>query len=226
MSQEACQGQAKPVHLIALIVRAEDRIALVVHGSARWQAIPGYTLLPIEFPGATLEGDETPDRASTATALGMQTLGCPVRLIASHTVYGPSATRHIARLPIQPGEDPAPLLRVERIAPEERADGVTLRPVILRAYRAAAVGAVKPGSALAGVLWLPPGAMKRALRGLPFADLLALDGVRWQPNAGCALPENAFAYMPSEYGERFLLRALAKYGPDAVLQGENNGVGF
>jgi hypothetical protein len=227
MSQKACLEQPHPVQLLSLILPAEGCLALIVHGPARWQATPGYTLLPVEFPGATRGPGETP--AEAALELGMRTLGCPIRISSSQVVYGSSAARRIDRVSILPGEDPVPLLRVERMAPEEEehGDGVVLRPVRLRTYLAATVGDAKPRPELSGLLWLPTDALRGAVRGLPFAELLAYGGVRWQPSTRSALPENAFVYMPSEYGERFLLRALAKYGPHAVLQGEdNNGVGF
>lgn len=224
MNQEACQGQPEPVYLISLIFQVEGCLGLIVHGANRWQAIPGYTLLPAEFPGATLAPDETPETA--AEVLARRTLSCAARIASSRTIYGPSVRRRIDRLGAEPGEDPVPLLRDQRILPEEREDGIVLRSVVLRAYLAVATGATKPCSDLAGLLWLPPDALRASLRGLPFAELLAREGVRWQPSEASLLPENAFVFVPSEYGERFMLRALAKYGPDAVLQGENNGVGF
>jgi len=224
MSQKACQEQPKPLNMLSLILHVDGRLALIAHSAERWQATPGYTMIPVEFPGATLQPDENLTEAASALAKG--TLGCSLHIVRSQTVYGPSATRRIDRLDAMPGEDPTPLLRVERMTPEERADGVVLRPVMLRAYLIASAVKANPCPAHNGLLWLPPEALRVAVRGLPFSELLALEGVRWQPSTQYALPENAFVYVPSEYGERFLLRALAKYGPDAVLQGENNGVGF
>ncbi|HEV8192914.1 MAG TPA: hypothetical protein VGP82_15725 [Ktedonobacterales bacterium] len=224
MSQKACQEQSQPFQILSLILHAEDRLALIVHGSERWQATSGYSLLPMEFPSAPLEPGETPSAA--AAALGMRALGGLIRIVSSKTVYGPSAARRIDRLGLLPDEDPVPLLRIERMTPEEHGDDIVLRPVLLRAYLAATTGGVKPGPEFSGLLWLPPDVLRIAVRGLPFEELLAYKGVRWQASARSPFPENAFVYVPAEYGERFLLRALAKYGPHAVLQGENNGVGF
>jgi hypothetical protein len=224
MSHKACQEQPKPLHRFSLVLHVEGRLALMVHGPERWQAMPGYTMIPVEFPGAMLGTGET--LAETASALGIRTLGCPIRIVSSQTMYGSSATRRIDRVDIPPGEEPVPLLRVERMAPEEHEDGVALRPVHVQAYLAVMAGGAEPHLEHSGVLWLPPEALRVAVRGLAFAELLALEGVRWQPPIEWTLPENAFVYVPSEYGERFLLRALAKYGPHAVLQGETHGVGF
>lgn len=224
MSQKACQEQPKPLYMLSLILHVDGRLALIAHGQERWQATPGYTMIPVEFPGVTLQPDE--NLAEAASALAMRAFGRSIRIVSSQTVYGPSATRRIDRLDSLQGEDPMPVLRVERMTPEERADGVLLRPVMLRAYLTAITGGADPCHAQNSLLWLPPEALRVAVRGLPFSELLALEGVRWRPSAQYTLPENAFVYVPSEYGERFLLRALAKYGPDAVLQGENNGVGF
>jgi hypothetical protein len=210
--------------MFSLILHVEGRLALMVHGPERWQATPGYTMIPVEFPATVLETGETLTEA--ATALGIRGFGRPVGIVSSEATYGSSATRRIARLDIPSGEAPVPLLLVERMAPEEHDDGVVLRPVHVRAYLAGIADGADPHPELGGMLWLPPEALRAAVRGLPFSELLALEGVRWQPSEDWPLPENAFVYVPSEYGERFLLRALAKYGPHAVLQGENNGVGF
>lgn len=224
MSHKACQEQSKPLHMFSLILHVEGRLVLMVHGPERWQATPGYTLLPVEFPGALLGADAT--LAEAASALGIRTLGYPIHIVSSRTMYGSSATRRIDRIDILPSEEPVPLLRVERMAPEEHEDGVVLRPVHVQTYLAVMTGGAESYPEHSGVLWLPPEALRIAVRGLPFAALLALEGVRWQPSIAWTLPENAFVYVPSEYGERFLLRALAKYGPHAVLQGETHGVGF
>jgi hypothetical protein len=227
MREEACQGQQgqmEPAQLASLILHQEGHLALIVRGRERWQATAGYTLLPLEFPGAAPQPGEAP--AEAAAALGPHMLGCPVRVYSSRTVYGPSAAHRVDRIGILPQEGPVPLLRVERMAPEEREGGIALRPVVLRGYLAVATGQAASGADLAGLLWLTPSALRLAVRGLFFTELLAQEDVHWQPAERCAVPEDAFAYVPSEYGERFLLRALAKYGPHAVLQGANDGAGI
>jgi hypothetical protein len=58
---------------------------------------------------------------------------------------------------------------------------------------------------------------------MPISDLFATSDAAWQPSASAALPGDALAYVPGDYGERYLLRVVAKYGPEALFQGGADG---
>jgi hypothetical protein len=73
-----------------------------------------------------------------------------------------------------------------------------------------------------GLLWLGPGALRAAVRGMPLADLLAMRSVEYEPSKQDTPPDDMLVFVPSEYGERYLLRVAAKYGPEAVFGEERD----
>jgi hypothetical protein len=73
---------------------------------------------------------------------------------------------------------------------------------------------------ITAALWLTPAALRAVVRGLPLAELLGRADVRCQALGGEQPPDDALAYMPSEQGERYLLRAAAKYGAPAIFGGD------
>lgn len=93
-----------------------------------------------------------------------------------------------------------------------------MQRAIVRAYRAALSGEPQAGDGASGVLWLAPAALRLVMRGAALAELLALPTVAYQPARDVVLPDDAFVYAPAEYGERALLRIVAKYGPTALFQ--------
>lgn len=223
-----------PLRLLALAIARQGRLALLAGGRARWQRNAGYTFVPLELPGIVQEPLATPH--TTADGLGRRALGRTARLIASRQLYGPSEQHRIDRLSALPDDEPLPLLRLERTAPLHVAATPTLRRVVVTVYRARLAGPpaltsaadAADGEGAAGLLWLTPDALRLAMRGMPVAELLARPEVEWLP-AGLGgardelLPDDALIYVPAEYGERHLLRLVAKYGPEALFQGDDTG---
>jgi hypothetical protein len=213
-----------PQTLVAAIVTQGDRLALIAAGRARWQATSGYTFVPIELPSAALD-----PHASLADAISRITeglLGQLGRPLASAQLYGPSQRHAIDRLDAALEEPPLPVLRLERAtALDSGADaspgtGLAFRRVLVRAYRVVLAGDARPGAGIAGILWGTPQVLRLAMRGLPMSELLARTDIRWQAGEDSPLPEDALAYVPSDYGERHLLRVVAKYGAQAVFQAD------
>jgi hypothetical protein len=143
--------------------------------------------------------------------------------VASTHLYGPSEAHAIDRLDAGLEESPLPLLRLDRVLPLETGEGSGFRRVRVHAYLAALAGDAQPQAGTTGILWAAPQAVRAAMRGLPMGELLARADVRWQAYEPVRLPEDALAYMPGDYGERQLLRMVAKYGPEPLLQGGKEG---
>lgn len=222
------------VHICALVAARAGRLALVLGAPQHWREAVGYTLIPAELPGEQVAAHA--DLVPLLNALALRWLGSPAQPLPNQQVYGPSARHAIDRLPpdltTRTG-DPQPLLRLDRAVPrddldaapdgtEVTADGSlpqhpAVVPVVVRAYRVALSAAATPGAATAGILWLPPAAVRLALRGMPLGELFAAPAVEWQPTAHTALPDDAFIYVPADHGERHLLRIAAKYGPRALF---------
>lgn len=208
-----------PMCLISLIIAAGGRVALVIGHRERWLPQAGYTFVPLELPGGPAEPGAT-DR-DLVDRLARHWLGQPGQLVPSAWTYGPTAAHAIDRVRVAPAGsgEPSPLLRLERMVPEEPASGPGLRTVAVRAYRAALDGPAQPGPAVAGILWLTPEALRVAVRGVPLSDLLERDDVRAQLVEPPAELEEALIYVPAEYGERYLLRVMAKYGQGVIFRG-------
>lgn len=217
MLWQQASDDVPPQRLVSLAVARDGRLALAVAGSDRWRESQGYVFMPAELPGATLDG---PDLDPALAALALRVFGRPARVQSSRHIYGPSAAHAIDRLAPMPDERTVPLLRLERGTPLDTGGTVGLRRVELRCYLGRLEGDPAPAPEIAGILWTAPAALRSAMRGLPFADLLALRGIEWQPRADHALPDDAFVYVPGEYGERHLVRIAAKYGPAALFQAE------
>jgi hypothetical protein len=166
----------------------------------------------VHLPGSLVQ--------ETIALLAQALLGQPARLLASVRLYGPSEAHAIDRLDATLEEAPLPLLRLERATPLENGDEPGLRRVRMRIYLAALTGNARPQTDTAGILWAAPQALRAAMRGLPMGELLARTDVCWQPCEGVRLPDDALAYVPGDYGERQLLRVVAKYGPEALIQGK------
>jgi hypothetical protein len=210
-------GEQRAEHLLALLVVRAGRVALVLGGAQRWQREPGATLIPLELPGGRLVPGVPLARA--VSGIAERWLSVPAHIVPSATRYGPSA-RHAVDRSMSPAEPLAPEVSLTRMAPGERAES-DLRPVTMHIYRAALEGPdqdVVPGPWCAGLLWLTLDALRRVVRGLPLAELLAEADAGYQPAHDRAPPDDALIYLPSEYGERYLLRVAAKYGPEAIME--------
>lgn len=206
------------VHLYSLIIAQSGRLALAVAQPQHWHASAGYTFIPAELPGGVFADDTPLLQATDQTARHF--IGQSVELVASNYLYGPSAIHAIDRLDAATEVPPLPLLRLSRKLPMERSsdNAHILSSVTVRAYLARPAHPVRPGPEAAGLLWLAPRALRQVMLGQSFADLLAQPGVMWDATEDIALPEDAFIYVPSDYGERHIVRIVAKYGRDALFQ--------
>ncbi len=95
------------------------------------------------------------------------------------------------------------------------------REQIVRVYLATLPAGSRSPAAPGAWLWLGADGLRHAMRGLLLAELLALPQTEWHTPPATPLPDDAFVYVPSEYGERHLLRILAKYGHAAVFQADS-----
>jgi hypothetical protein len=220
------EPQIEPLRLVSLVVRRGARLALVIVG-ASWRETESYTLIPVAFPGDQHEPSAT--LADTLRRIACERLGGPARVVSSPHVYGPSPQHAIDRLAdgeSSPQPVPRPLLRLERGMPLEMPSSDAPAPGAFRLVRVCAYLADSPSSIDpppgVGILWLTLGALRLALRGAAFADLLTSDAVIWLPGPDVSLPENAFLYVASEFGERHVLRIAAKYGSDRLFHQEDS----
>lgn len=215
-----------PLRLLALALARGGRLGLLLGGPSHWQRTSGYTLVPAELPGGVQEPDS--DARTALEALARELLGQPAQVRGSRQLYGPSAAHTMDRLPAGPEDAPLPVLRFERTMPLYVAATPVVRRVVVSVYRVRLAGPPLPHAETAGLLWLSPAALRLAMRGTPLAELLAHDGACWHTdpagaaNLAVALPDDTFIYVPGEYGERHLLRLVAKYGPDALFQSEDD----
>lgn len=217
-----------PRTICSLVVARGGLLALIVGGSERWWEMDGYTFMPAELPAGELDPAMTVGTLPRVlAAIAQRGLGCEGEPLSSEVMYGPSTRHAIDKLALASDDDaPAllPLLQLERGMPlgeQENAGSAEthgtrgLTPfgrVIVRVYRVALAAEAQPGAEAAGLLWLAPKALRVALLGAPLAELLTQPGVEWQAAARVSLPDDAFIFVPADYGERHLLRIAAKYG--------------
>lgn len=230
-------GVGPALRVIALVVVQDGAVALSLGTSDRWRADVGYTFMPLEWPGVALGDGIARDLTRAEETIGpipgamegegavagiidgiaRAHLGQSARVCRGRWCYGASAAHAVDRRQAAPEGVPGPLLEVLRALPVGHTGMSALRPVVVRAYRGALAGPAAPGPGTAGLVWLSLDALRRAIGGMPLAELRALPGARCQMLEDAAAQDDAFIYVPGDYGERFLLRAAAKYGAEAVL---------
>lgn len=209
--------EAQSSATVALLVTRGDRVALILAGPQQCHERDGYTFLPAELPGSAAEAPDDPQE--DATRICGRYLSRVPTLRSSRRLYGPSPRHAIDVLPLQDMRAPLPLLQLVRFSPIEP-DSEAPRQVTLRVYLTETSGDVGPAAGVGGLLWLTPRALRTALLGAPLADLLAEKAAELQNGPGVRFPANAFVYVPSEYGERHIVRIAAKYGTEALFQSE------
>lgn len=216
MTNDVTDGE--PVELISAIIVRSGRVALVVGGPELWRAQPGYTLVPLELPGGPRRNGES---ARFAVArICREALGVEARMLTSRQIYGPTPTHRMDKLSDEAEGVPLPLLRFGRAVLYESSEGDRIRSLVVRAYLTRIHDNPIFEPTTCGALWSSPEALGALLRGIPAAAMDSLPrGVDWSQNPSCPLPPDAFFYVPSEYGERQLVRLIAKYG-HGVLNGE------
>jgi hypothetical protein len=200
------------LRLVALAALRGGRVLLVIPGATCWRAESGYTLVPLELPGGIAEESEADEQALARVVRVSLGVGC--RLGATGWTYAPSA-RHAVDRAAAPRGRRAPLAETTRLLPANAGHPVP-RPLVARIYRGELLAEPRPAMC-AAALWLTPGALRAVVRGLPFNELRARTDVRWNALGGGQPPADALIYLPSEYGERYLLRAAAKYGAQALF---------
>lgn len=210
-----------PEALVAAVIARAGKIALLAAGPERWQSTLGYTLIPIELPGGPVEAEEAP--ASALARHCARLVGGVVRACSSRATYGPSPAHRIDRLARDDDDAPYPLLRYTRGMTTDAVEDVSVRAAVIRGYLTVAEDTPTPSASLAGLLWLTPEALRIAVRGIPFGEVGGLSGgAEWLAGVAHPLPDDAFIYVPGDFGERHLLRIVAKYGRRA-LESEDDG---
>ena len=199
--------------LVALAALHGGRALFVLQGAARWRSEGGYTFVPLELPGGPALDDMSDEESLTRIVL--TSLGVQSRLVATEWTYAPSVRHAVDRSTVT-REQVAPLALTSRMIPVHDAREPGLRPLTARIYRGELLG-TPCSTTHAAALWLTPAALRGIVRGLPLAEVLGRSDVRGEPLGGEQPPEDALVYLASEYGERYLLRAAAKYGVRAVF---------
>jgi hypothetical protein len=211
-----------PTEAIAVLVTHDERVALVLGAPARWRPSGASVLVPLGLPGE-LEVAGSVAGVDDALALATRTLGGALEFIPSTWTYGPTAQHAVDRWPAASPD--APFIQFTRLDPPADVASTSPLAVITRVYLARLTGDLKPSPALtSGVVWLPMSALRLAVGGLWLDDLLELEGVSLAPTAGVSLPAQALIYTPSDFGERQILRACAKYGEAILFPGSGEGM--
>jgi hypothetical protein len=216
----SCEQPSAPDNapdLVALIAAGAGRIALLLGALTRWVREPGCTLVPVELPAGPVAPYPSVEQAIAAHA--RHWLGAEALPRAHPWRYGPSARHAVDRARVATVAVPAPLVLVPRLVPDEGAS-TGARQLTIGMYHVALTEEPRPGGGSAGLLWLPFETLRQVVRGLPLTDALTHEGVELVAASGKDPPPDALLYLPADYGERYLLRVLAKYGSGVLLQAE------
>lgn len=216
--------------LVAAVIVRDGALALLAPPAVHWRTDPESTFVPVEFPGTSLtEGQAVSDALAR---LGERLFGQPLRAFTSPRTYGASAAHAIDRIPYAGKAAARPLAVLERFTPadwgaSEDVAGehpASLRRVLIEQFIAApAHEPLRHTPASAALLWLPLPALRQVVRGVSLRELLAREGVTVAESHAGTLDPDAVVYLPSEYGERYLLRVVAKYGDQILRQGGRYG---
>ena len=204
---------------VALLAVRGQQVALALAPQSRWHDLYGRQMARLEFPSAPHTTDAEPQ--AEALALANRFYGRFASPLPSRWTYGPSPRHAVDRSPA--ALTTAPFLRSERMLPLDQEQGQPPRLVANEVYRAtlATSGAVSPDAldpqVIAAILWLPLAALRPLVSGAPLDELRAMAGVQIEQAHGPRLPDDALLYLPSDYGERQLLRIAAKYGASALF---------
>lgn len=206
---------------VALLAVRGQRLALTLAPQSRWHDLYGRQMARLEFPNAPHSVGAEPQ--AEALALAQRVYGRAASPLPTRWTYGPSARHAVDRSPATPST--APFLRSERMLPLDREQGQPLHLVAIEVYRAtltaSGADALDP-QITAATLWLPQAALRPLVSGAPLDELRATEGVEIEYAHGPRLPEDALLYLPSDYGERHLLRIAAKYGARALFAASAN----
>ncbi|HZC06410.1 MAG TPA: hypothetical protein VE338_12305 [Ktedonobacterales bacterium] len=206
---------------VALLMARDRRLGLALSPMTAWRDLYGLRTARLELPGVAHVYGATPQAevlALSATYVGRAATPLPTRW-----TYGPSPQHAVDRaLATDPGA--APFLRFERMAPKEPETVQPPRLIAIEVYRATTTGdAALDPAIISALLWLPLAALRRIVSGARLGELLAMEDVLAERAPGATLPQDALVYLPSEYGERHLLRIAAKYGESALYATPDGG---
>jgi hypothetical protein len=206
---------------VALLALRSQRLALALAPQSRWHDLYGRQMARLEFPSVPHTADAEPQ--AEALALAQRVFGHAASPLPTRWTYGPSAQHAVDRSPATPAT--APFLRFERMLPLDREQGQPLHLVAIEVYRAT-LTAISPDALdpqiTAAILWLPQAALRPLVSGTLLDELRATEGVEIEYAHGPRLPDDALLYLPSDYGERHLLRIAAKYGERALFAASAN----
>lgn len=207
---------------VALLAIRGQRLGLILPPPSTWRDLYGLRSARLELPGAPHTSGADPQEE--ALALSESFYGRAAPPLPTRWTYGSSPRHMIDRIPVAEASAAAPFLRVERIAPPDPDTDQAPRQTSIEVHRAALDGdATLDGSVVGALLWLPVGALRQVVGGEALSDLLAMGDVLVELPPGTRLPNDALIYLPSEYGERFLLRIAAKYGERALFATSSPG---
>ena len=207
---------------VALLAIRDQRLGLLLSPQSAWRDLYGLRSAHLELPAAPHAPDADP--LTEALSLSAARFGCAASPLPSRWTYGSSLRHAVDRFPVPETALATPFLRIERPVPSQDATSHAPRLTAIEVYRATLDGdAALDGETASALLWLPLSALRQVVGGTPLADLLKIDGVRTELPPGTRPPNDTFIYLPSDYGERFLLRIAAKYGERALFAASATG---
>ncbi|HET9110923.1 MAG TPA: hypothetical protein VFN78_08880 [Ktedonobacterales bacterium] len=207
---------------IALLAIRGQRLGLILPQPTAWRDLYGLRSARLELPATPHASGADPQEE--ALALSETFYGRAAPPLPTRWTYGSSPRHMVDRFPVAEAALATPFLRIERVAPPDADTGQAPRQTAIEVYRASLDGDATLDARKAGaLLWLPVGALRQVAGGAPLSDLLAMEDMRVELPLGARLPDDALIYLPSEYGERFLLRIAAKYGEGALFAASSLG---
>ncbi len=201
---------------VALLAVRGQHVALALAPQTRWHDLYGRQMARLEFPSASHAADAEPQ--AEALALAQRVYGRAASPLPTRWTYGPSPRHAVDRSPAA-SPATAPFLRFERMLPLDQEKGHPPHLVAIEVYRATLTDGADTldPQTIAAILWLPLAALRPLVSGAPLDELRAMEGVEIEHAHGPRLPDDALLYLPSDYGERHLLRIAAKYGERALF---------
>lgn len=199
--------------MTGLLVTHDQRLAFVLAPQPDWQIRYGVPLLPLSLPNCACPADA--DCRSLALALAPTVFGQEATSLPTQWIYGPSARHAIDRAAAASAD---PFLRFERVNPTTAMAHEAWDTQVFAVYRAQLAGSVAlDAHVVAAVFWVSVAALRVLCGGERFADMVARPDVTVQMATGVSAPDDGVLYLPSEMGERSLMRIAAKYGEDVLF---------
>lgn len=201
---------------VALLAMRGQQLGLALEPQTRWRDLYGRQMARLELPSVPHAADAEPQAEALTRAHVVY--GRAASPLPTRWTYGPSPRHAVDRSPAS-SPTTAPFLRFERMLPLDRETAQPPRLVAIEVYRAALAdgGVALSPQTVAAILWLPLAALRPLVSGVQLGDLLAMEGVESERAQGLRLSDDTLLYLPSDYGERHLLRIAAKYDERALF---------